>query len=463
MIVKEEASYIEDCIKSALPIIDEIIVIDTGSADGTAEIAKKYGGKIFHHKWQDSFSAARNVYIEHAVMDWIFVLDADEMVDSENLIKIDNLVSDEVNHTGFSFILRNYTNDSATLGWSPSEANNPFRNEFGGWYPTRSIRLFRNIKDIHYTRTVHESVRESINKVNGSILDVDIPIHHLGSRRGKKNKSMKMEMYERLGKRQIQFEPEDAQAYFELGRIYRERGEYEMAGKMLSKANELDEGYPQVHNELGIVYLRQERFDDAKAAFKNAVLLHPAFADAYYNLGNLYERLNDLDRATKLYHKAIETNPQFANAYNNLGLVLDERGKINDAISAYLKAIEINPTLTLSYNNLGISLLKISKYYEAIEGFKKAIELDNSYFKAHYNLANTYVRISKYNDAVRLYLKCIEIAPVAPEPFFNLGLIYSTKLQDNKHAMEYWRRYIELRPDSAEAVALTKLLDFKFN
>ena len=83
-------------------------------------------------------------------MDWILVLDADERVDSENLLKISNLVSDVNNFMGFSFVLRNYTNDSTTLGWSPSEVNNPFRNEFGGWYPTRSIRLFKNCKEIYY-------------------------------------------------------------------------------------------------------------------------------------------------------------------------------------------------------------------------------------------------------------------------------------------------------------------------
>lgn len=463
MVVKDEESYIEGCIKSVLPIVDEIIVVDTGSADGTIEIAKRYGAKIFHHKWQDSFSAARNVYIKHAVMDWLFVLDADERVDSENLLKIDDLTSDDDNFTGFSFILRNYTNDSTTLGWSPSEVHNPYRNDFSGWYPTRSIRLFRNRKDIYYSRTVHESVRESINKIDGRMLNLDVPIHHIGDRRGKENKSVKMEMYERLGRRQIQLEQEDAQAYFELGRIYRERGEYELAGKMLQKANEIDEGYPQIHNELGTVYLKEERFDDAMTAFRKAILLDPSFADAYYNLGNLYERLCEYEKAAEYYRKAIETNPQFANAYNNLGLVLDERGKINEAIDAYLKAIEINPTLALSYNNLGISLLKISRLYGAIENFKKAIALDTTYFKAHYNLANAYIRISKYKDAIRLYQKCIEIAPEIPEPFFNLGLIYSIKLRDKNRAMNYWRRYIELKPESAEAMELVKLFDFTFN
>ena len=463
MIVKDEESYIESCIKSVLPIIDEIIVVDTGSVDGTTEIAKRYGAKIFHHKWEYSFSAARNVYIKHAAMDWILVLDADERVDSESLLGIDNLVSDKGDFMGFSFILRNYTNDSTTLGWSPSEENNHFRNEFSGWYPTHSIRLFRNRKDIYYTRTVHESVRESINKIHGKIMDVDIPIHHLGNRRGKENKSAKMEMYERLGKRQIKLEPKDAQAYFELGRIYRERGEHEMAEKILKKANEIDEGYPQIHNELGTVYLRQERLDDAMRALKKAVLLDPFFADAHYNLGNLYERLNEYDKAMESYRKATEINPQFANAYNNLGLILDERGEINEAIEAYMKAIEINPDLALSYNNLGISLLKVSKFYDAIESFKKAIGLDNTYFKAHYNLGNAYAKMDMYKDAVRQYLKCIEIDPEAPEPFFNLGLIHSVKLHDNVRAMNYWKRYIELKPESAEALAIIKLFDFTVN
>lgn len=463
MIVKDEASYIEGCIKSALPIVDELIVVDTGSVDGTTEIARSYGARIIKHKWQDSFSDARNVYINNAAMDWIFVLDADERIDAENLSRLKEIISGEYNCMGLSFILRNYSNDTTTLGWTPCEANNPFSDKFSGWYPTRSIRLFKKHKDIYYSRAVHESVKESIKNINGKILDLDISIHHIGDTRGTMNKSSKMEMYARLGKKQIQLYPKDAQAYFELGRIYRERGEYEMAESLLTQANEIDEGYPQVHNELGAVYLKQERFNDAMIAFKRAVLLDPTFADSHYNLGNLYDRLNEHEKAAESYRKAIENNPKFANAYNNLGLVLDEMGKIQEAVGVYHKALEINPNLALSYNNLGISLLKLLKPFEAIDSFKKAIELNNAYYKAHYNLGNTYVRVKNYDEAIRLYHRCIEIDSEIPEPFFNLGAIYAFELNDNGNAMKYWKRYLKLKPDSPEAMAIIKSLGITLN
>ena len=80
MIVKNEAQYIERCIKSARRAADEIIVVDTGSSDDTAEIARRLGAKTRQHQWKSDFSEARNYSIEQATGDWILYLDADEVL-----------------------------------------------------------------------------------------------------------------------------------------------------------------------------------------------------------------------------------------------------------------------------------------------------------------------------------------------------------------------------------------------
>ena len=78
MIVKNEEDCLGRCLKSVCDHVDEIIIVDTGSTDGTVEIAKSYGARIYHHPWENDFSKHRNQSLSYATGDWIFILDADE-------------------------------------------------------------------------------------------------------------------------------------------------------------------------------------------------------------------------------------------------------------------------------------------------------------------------------------------------------------------------------------------------
>ncbi|NTU21786.1 glycosyltransferase family 2 protein [Brevibacillus sp. HB1.2] len=78
MIVKNEESKIERCILSAKEVVDEIILVDTGSTDNTKQIAIECGAKVYDFTWTGSFADARNYSLQQATGDWILVLDADE-------------------------------------------------------------------------------------------------------------------------------------------------------------------------------------------------------------------------------------------------------------------------------------------------------------------------------------------------------------------------------------------------
>jgi glycosyltransferase involved in cell wall biosynthesis len=78
LIARNEASRLGAAIESVRGVADEIIVTDTGSTDGTAELAAGLGARVFHHAWTDDFAAARNACQVHATGDWILWLDADE-------------------------------------------------------------------------------------------------------------------------------------------------------------------------------------------------------------------------------------------------------------------------------------------------------------------------------------------------------------------------------------------------
>ena len=78
VITKNEEKNIARCINSYKDIVDEIILVDTGSTDNTVEIAKSLGAKIYYYEWQNDFSAAKNYALSMAKGDWIIFLDADE-------------------------------------------------------------------------------------------------------------------------------------------------------------------------------------------------------------------------------------------------------------------------------------------------------------------------------------------------------------------------------------------------
>lgn len=85
LIVKNEEKVLARCLTSLKDIGDEIILVDTGSSDNTKVIAEEFNCKIYDFKWIDDFSAARNFSFSKANMDYIYVADADEVIDEENI------------------------------------------------------------------------------------------------------------------------------------------------------------------------------------------------------------------------------------------------------------------------------------------------------------------------------------------------------------------------------------------
>lgn len=153
-IVKNEEKNLEASIDSIIKVIDELIIVDTGSTDKTLSIARTYTDKIYTYNWQDNFAAARNFALFKAKGKWIIFLDADEQLINSDKINLRFILQSAKNVDRFFLKLINIDTDQ----------DNKILDSFF------SCRIFRN-KNILYQGAIHEElVKKSGVKFNDLIL-----------------------------------------------------------------------------------------------------------------------------------------------------------------------------------------------------------------------------------------------------------------------------------------------------
>jgi glycosyltransferase involved in cell wall biosynthesis len=176
MIVRDEARFLAACLESALPAVDEAIVVDTGSSDATPRIAAEAGARVLSCAWQEDFAAARNAALDAATGTHVLVLDADERLVPEG-------------HAALRAALENRDLALGLLPLFDADAlDAPARDVVSGarrlWEPVRLPRLFRRHPALRFRRRVHETLlsdpQATLDAVGGKILPVEAPIVHYG-------------------------------------------------------------------------------------------------------------------------------------------------------------------------------------------------------------------------------------------------------------------------------------------
>jgi tetratricopeptide (TPR) repeat protein len=192
MIVRDEARCIQRCLRSAQPFVDQVIVVDTGSADDTARIAAECGAQVHHRAWTDDFSAARNAALDLSPAEWNLVLDADEWLGAT---------------------ARKDVFDAALAGGAPFIGLLPIVSQFDlqGSVQTATSWIPRLLpRGVRYQGRIHEQPVSSLAQRR-----VDVPVLHDGYRRQeldqKKGRNRAMLL------RALEDAPDDAYLLYQLG------------------------------------------------------------------------------------------------------------------------------------------------------------------------------------------------------------------------------------------------------
>ncbi len=109
MIVRDEEEVIERCLSTVVSLVDEIVIVDTGSIDGTIACCRKFTANIFKFEWQEDFAAARNFAFSKASSDYILWLDADDVIEAEHVPAL-SLLKERLTHDVY-FLPYNYSQD----------------------------------------------------------------------------------------------------------------------------------------------------------------------------------------------------------------------------------------------------------------------------------------------------------------------------------------------------------------
>lgn len=292
MIVKNEEKNIRRCLSTIANLVDEIIIVDTGSTDDTVSIAKEYGAKVYFHKWNNDFSDARNASLDKATKNWILFLDADEEVDPEEYLKLKNILSLNSNLEAFHLRLVNIISN-ADVG------------------DAIVLRVFKNKPEYRFEGKMHEQIVRSIeNKAGqGSIGATDIKIKHYGYDPDLTDIAKKQQRNIDL----LTSYPEsqrDGYFYYSLGNEYARVNEYDKALAIYNKALNIPIKKGERPVYLAYLYLHiakvlnsAQRYEDEIKSLNEFQKKYSDFKDLYFMECLAYMECNKLSKAKEALEK----------------------------------------------------------------------------------------------------------------------------------------------------------------
>lgn len=269
MIVKNEEESLPRCLESVKSLVDEIIIVDTGSEDATVRIAKRYGAKIYTYSWNDSFADARNYSISKASGEWLLIMDADDELYHDDAEKLIALVNDPQAKNVY------YMKTLCFTGTVP-ELSNIILN--------LNVRLIRNGLGYHFEGNIHEHPVGDENTPNVPMATVDIRFYHYGYLQHEIDSKAKRKRNINLLEKELKNKPNDELTLFYMANEYYAAKDFETSiiffEKSLSLCNPANSLFTKILFRIIMCYYIKGDYERAIQYIKHVLSYYPGFTDA---------------------------------------------------------------------------------------------------------------------------------------------------------------------------------------
>ncbi len=450
VIARDEEATIGMVIKSVLALVDEVIVVDTGSRDNTRIIAEGYGARVVDAIWEDDFSAVRNTALSEASCDWVLVLDADEYLQPVRPVEFQCLLHDPV-AAGYR------------LRMSSTEVNEIEAQE-------NRVRLFRNIPEVRYQYPINERITPALGEWAANqgqlILESELVIMH--ESRDNEGRTRKHERNLRILRKAVGAYPDEP--YFP----------YQLACEALSSLDGEVLPVAGINAALGhlhTAWLKASTFD-----VKRQRKL-PWVADLGARIVSTLLALDRLDDARQVAEQVRDVFPDHPQAILQSVAVtcrtvecLDEQWAAVSAASLIAQATEdLNRILNGQTDNFGSAVdsrvrdlyplrylgelaLMEGRVSEAVGLFERALSLDPEYSFGWMGMAECSRFAGDSKRALKLYLRTVtENADNHRAWIRGCDLMREMGFGDN--ADSWWRKVVENFPEHPQVASSHKMAD----
>lgn len=452
MIVKNEEAMLHRCLRSVRDYVDEMIIIDTGSKDRTVEIAKEFGAKVFHHKWENDFAKHRNQAIDNARGEWILMLDADEELKEGggDVLRqaIRNEEIDSIEVTNISFF-----NNGSSEAW------------------VNQTRLFRNRSEIYYSDIVHEQLLGTRNTKRYPIY-----IKHYGYDLDKDYSQIKHERNVRLIKEQIMDDPGNFFYHLNLAVSYSTHFDFSEAVKegltalgLASERGIMDDNVLWAQYIVSSAYFKLNDLDNAEKLALTATSSSQEHLDSYFILALVYHQKKDWAKLSKICSKLFGLYSRLKFSPESFGSRLihmaNEEWRIhvalgdlylnnNDSEKAqkeFYTARSLSPSLGEYFKLIGDCFKKAGLLDQAEENYKASLVQQENNTDANFGMALLYKKRNNERK-YREFMEKINLNNItSPDIFFEKGLI-CLKDKDYESSINFFESAVSLRPDFFHAL-----------
>ena len=347
MIVKNEADNLGRCLDSVKDLVDEMIIVDTGSTDNTIEIAKKYGAKVEKFVWTGNFSEARNISLRHCSGDWILVLDADEILNPAE----HQLIKQAIQNTeafGYRLSFFSYLNGGSYFGFGGVARQNDLAFEptasFSHYIPGSKLVLFRNNNNPVFAGRIHEEITHWFDKNGYKSLPLDAIIHHFG-KINEAEELAKQPTYLELAKKDVAENPDDSFAHYNVLQSALALMEWSTVLESAQAYIRLKGAAPMYVYLAGAqALIATGKPGEALAFIAPVEKLNAEFSPALMVIkAEAQYAMGDVEKSIETCLLSIDSKPDYTASYASLSKILDAEGDTENAYRILEAGLDQNP------------------------------------------------------------------------------------------------------------------------